>query len=92
MGSTRKRFTEEYKLHAVELVVSEGWSYREAAIRLEITESTLRNWVKKLDTEPKETTDLEAEMKELRKKNKLLEKELAFSKKVAAWLATLPPE
>ncbi len=45
MGSTRRKFTPEYKAEAVELVISSGRPIAEIARDLGINEGTLGNWV-----------------------------------------------
>ncbi len=45
MGSTRRKFTPEYKAEAVELVINSGWPVAEIARDLGINEGTLGNWV-----------------------------------------------
>src|SRR5699024_2830847 len=47
MGSTRRRFTDEYKLNAVSLILDDGYSIAEAARNIDVHEMTLGKWVKK---------------------------------------------
>src|SRR5664279_3336345 len=47
MGSTRRRFTEEYRQHAVRLVLDSGDSIAEIARSIGVHEMTLGKWVKK---------------------------------------------
>ena len=47
MGSTRRRFTDEYKGHAVRLVLDSGDSIAEIARSIGVHEMTLGKWVKK---------------------------------------------
>ena len=47
MGSTRRRFTDEYKQHAVRLVLDSGDSIAEIARSIGVHEMTLGKWVKK---------------------------------------------
>jgi transposase len=47
MGQARKKYTQEYKDEAVELVVSSGRPVAEIARDLGINEATLGNWVNK---------------------------------------------
>jgi transposase-like protein len=44
---TRRSFTEEFKAGAVRLVLDEGKSVGAAACDLDVTESSLRNWVER---------------------------------------------
>ena len=45
MGQARKKYTQEYKDEAVELVISSGRPIAEIARNLGINEGTLANWV-----------------------------------------------
>ena len=92
MGQARKKYTQEYKDEAVELVISSGRPMAEIARDLGINEGTLGNWVNtvrksgKLKDKPLET-DERAELKELREENRRLKMERDFLKKAAAWFA-----
>ena len=76
MGQARKKYTQEYKDEAVELVISSGRPIAEIARDLGIYEGTLGNWVHaaKKSGELKESpldTDERAELRELREENRL---------------------
>ena len=43
----RRRFSDEFKRDAVDLVVTTGWSIAEVAAELGIYDSTLGNWVRR---------------------------------------------
>jgi transposase-like protein len=47
MGSTRRAFTDEYKAHAVELVVNDGRTIVDVARGIEVHAMALGKWVKK---------------------------------------------
>lgn len=47
MGSTRRKFTPEYKAEAVQFVITSGQPVAEVARNLGIVETTLGNWVAK---------------------------------------------
>src|SRR5205814_7101963 len=47
VGSTRRRFTDEYKAEAVQYVVSSGQPVAEVARNLGVVEATLGRWVSK---------------------------------------------
>jgi transposase len=48
MGSTRRSFTDEYKKRdAVSLILDGGHTIGEVAKKLEISETSIRKWVKK---------------------------------------------
>ena len=54
MGSTRRSFTPEYQKDAVALIVDGGHTIMEVAKKLDISETSIRKWVKKIQppTEP----------------------------------------
>ena len=93
MGSTRRSFTDEYKRDAVALIVDGGHTIVEVAKKLEISETSIRKWVKKIEpaAEPpveKPLTESErAELARLRRENAKLEMQLDFAKKVSTWFA-----
>ena len=92
MGQARKKYTQEYKDEAVELVVSSGRPVAEIARDLGINEATLGNWVNrakqagKVKDKPLET-DERARLKELEEEVRRLRMERDFLKKAAAWFA-----
>jgi transposase len=93
MGSTRRRFTPEYKAEAVQFVISSGQPVAEVARNLGIVEGTLGNWVAKARengdvTEPELTVSDRAELLRLRKENQTLKMERDFLKKAAAFFAS----
>jgi transposase-like protein len=92
VGQARKKYTQEYRDEAVELVVSSGRPVAEIARDLGIVEATLGNWVNK----PKQAGELRdkpldiderARLKELEEENRRLRMERDFLKKAAAWFA-----
>ena len=92
MGQARKKYTQEYRDEAVELVVSSGRPVAEIARDLGINEATLGNWVNrakqagKVQDKPLET-DERARLKELEEEVRRLRMERDFLKKAAAWFA-----
>jgi transposase len=93
MGSARKKYTQEYKAEAVELVVSSGRPVAEIARDLGLNEGTLGNWVNTAkrsgDIKSKPLSfDERAHMKELEEENRKLRMERDFLKKAAAWFAS----
>ena len=86
MGQARKKYTQEYKDEAVELVISSGRPIAEIARDLGINEGTLGNWVAtakssgKVKEKPLEA-DERAELRELREENRRLKMEREFLKK-----------
>jgi transposase len=92
MGSTRRRFTEEYKTQAVAFVIDDHRSIAEVARNIGVHELTLGKWVKKAkesdDSTEKPLTDSErAELERLRAENVELKMQVEFAKKVATWFA-----
>ena len=93
MGSTRRKFTPEYKAEAVQFVISSGQPVAEVARNLGIVETTLGNWVAKAREngavgEPELTVSDRAELQRLRKENQTLKMERDFLKKAAAFFAS----
>jgi len=92
VGQARKKYTQEYKDEAVELVISSGRPVAEIARDLGIYEGTLGNWVHaakkagRLKDKPLDS-DERAELRELREENRRLKMEREFLKKAAAWFA-----
>ena len=91
MGSTRRRFTDEYKQHAVRLVLDSGDPVAEIARSIGVHEMTLGKWVKKVREDGEESArpldeDERAELERLRKEVARLRMEADFAKKVAAWV------
>ena len=74
---SRRSFTEEFKVGAVRLVLEEGKSVCAAARDLDLTESSLRNWVERARADagkgkPGALTSAEREeLSRLRKENRI---------------------
>ena len=89
----RRAFTAEFKADAVRLCQAGGRSIAQVAADLDLTETALREWVKRAAEEakvtPKETLAAEEriELAELRKRVKRLEMEREILKKAAAFFA-----
>jgi len=93
MGSTRRKFTPEYKAEAVQYVISSGLPIAEVARNLGIVEGTLGNWVAKARekgelTEPELDVSERAELQRPRKENQTLKMERDFLKKATAFFAS----
>jgi len=91
--TTRKKYSKEFKLDAVSLVLDQGHTRREAARSLDINEQMLGRWVKehresadgqafrgngKLTPEQGEIKRLKAEVKRLEMEREVLKKATAF--------------
>jgi transposase len=92
--SKRKRrvFTAEQKAQAVRLARELG-NVAKAARELDLTESSLTKWIRQAEADEGGgnasdlTTDERAELNRLRRENRILEQELSFLKKAAAYFA-----
>jgi transposase len=96
--ATRRNFTQEYKDHAVSLVLDSGRSIAEVARTIEVHEMTLGKWVKKTrDARLADGADAalgedeRAELERLRGEVTRLRMERDFAKKVASWFAKDQP-
>jgi transposase len=88
----RRTFTDEYKAEAVQLVRTAGKSVGQVAKDLDLTETALREWVKKAEgPSPRRDGPLDegerVELKQLREENRVLRMERDFLKKAAAFFA-----
>ena len=84
------RFTTEFKREAVRLVLSSGRPQAEIAEDLGVGLSSLTCWVGQYRGEemaPEIKYDLQAELKRLRKENRVLRQERDILKKAAAFFA-----
>ena len=88
----RRKYTQEQKADAVQLVHEVG-SLAQVSRDLDLTESSLRNWVKqaKIDEghgpEGALSTEEREELRRLRRENRTLEMEREFLRKAAAFFA-----
>jgi transposase len=102
MGSTRRRFTEEYKDQAVAFVIDGGRSIADVARNIGVHEMTLGKWVKKArdaqaeqmppdapltESERAELIRLRADSKDQAATIAELQMQVEFAKKVATWFA-----
>ena len=88
----RRQFTDEFKAGAVRLVLDEGKSIGAAARDLDLTETALREWVKRARADRTHgrtglTTAEREELARLRKQVRVLEEERDILKKAAAFFA-----
>jgi transposase len=93
MGRKRRSFTAEFKAEAVRLCKVGDRSIRDVAKDLDLTETALREWVKRSDIDagqgpPGALTSAERdELTRLRRENKRLQMEREILKKAAAFFA-----
>lgn len=88
----RRQFPEQFKTEAVELVRTSGKSVGQIAKDLDLTETALREWVKKAEgTAPRKegplTEDERTKLRRLEDENRVLKMERDFLKKAAAFFA-----
>jgi len=84
---TRRRFDSEFKEQAVRLVLDEGKSVGAVARDLDLTETALREWVKRTQADRTKgrtglTTAEREELARLRKENRILQEEREILEKV----------
>ena len=89
---THRRFTDEFKKEAVNLVLLEGYSINAAAKAVGVSPNSLRGWYDKLvgDGDPTEVAtkkDLETENKRLREELRQAKLECEVLKKATAYFA-----
>jgi transposase len=89
----RRNFTDDFKAGAIRLVLDEGRSVATVARDLDLTESSLRNWVEQAKANagrgrPGALTTVEREeLTRLRRENRILQEEREILKKAAAFFA-----
>ena len=88
----RRQFTDEFKAGAVRLVLEQGKTVGAAARDLDLTETALREWVKRARADRTLgrtglTTAEREELARLRKENRELRSERDILKKAAAFFA-----
>ena len=83
----RRRFDDDFKAQAVRLVLDEGKSVGSVARDLDLTETALREWVKRARADRTKgksglTTAEREELARLRRENRILQEERDILKKV----------
>jgi transposase len=91
----RRRFDDDFKAQAVRLVLDEGSSVGAVARDLDLTETALREWVKRAHANRTKgrtglTTAEREELSQLRKENRQLRLEREILKNAAAFFAKEP--
>jgi transposase len=89
----RRQFTDEFMAGAVRLVLDEGKTIGAVARELDLTPSSLANWVRHARADRTQgktglTTAEREELAKLRKENRILREERDILKKAAAFFAT----
>jgi transposase-like protein len=94
MGRRKRRsFTPEYRAEVVRLVRTSGKSIGQLARELELTETSVRAWVRQAEVDARPsahgplTSDEKAELARLRRELKTVTMERDFLKKAAAFFA-----
>jgi transposase len=88
----RRQFTDEFKASAVRLVLEEGKTVGAVARDLDLTETALREWVRRAHADRTHgrsglTTAEREELTQLRKEVRILAEEREILKKAAAFFA-----
>lgn len=89
---SRRRCDDDFKAQAVRLVLDEGKTVGAVARELDVTETALREWVKRTQADRTNgrtglTTAEREELSRLKKENRILREEREILKKAAAFFA-----
>ena len=92
MSRERRKYTEEFKQAALQLITAQGLGLAEVARRLGIHPNLLRHWKNKMADNgpvpgPSQPTAVEAELLRLRAENERLRMERDILKKATAFFA-----
>ena len=95
MPGKYKTYSPEFREEAARLVIDSSRAIADVARELQISETSLGNWVrayreKHAEEEPPLQVSERARLRELERRNRELEMELAFLKKAAAYFAREP--
>jgi len=92
--TTRKKYSKEFKLDAVSLVLEQGYTKAEAARSLDVNPSLIRRWVQEHQTDDAQAfrgngklTPEQEQIKKLKAQVKRLEMEREILKKATAFFA-----
>ncbi len=86
----RRKFTDEFKAETVKLIRESGRTVGSVAKELDLTETAVRNWVKRAEASGSEDTlspDERAELRRLRTENRELRMEKEILRKATAFFA-----
>lgn len=88
---SRRYFSPEFKVETLELIRSSGRSIPDICRELDLTETTVRNWMRQARVDAGEqeglTSDEREELRRLRAENRTLRMERDLLKKAAAFFA-----
>ena len=91
---TRKKYSKEYKLDAVSLVLNQSYTVTEAARSLEMNRSVLRRWIKEFESDDGHAfrgngklTPEQSEIRQLKEENRRLKMEKEVLKKATVFFA-----
>jgi len=90
MGSPGTRYSKEFRAEAVGQVIDRGYSVREVAKRIGVSEYSLYRWVKRArrqDEQSSDSADLAAENARLKLELKRAQEERDILRKAAAYFA-----
>ena len=97
MMSTRRTYTSEFKIEAVRLVTEEGYSTRQAAESLGVSQNALRTWRRRLENEADnafpgkgKVSSHDEQVQRLQEENRRLRMERDILKKATAFFANDP--
>ncbi len=97
MMSTRRTYTSEFKIEAVRLVTEEGYSIRQAAESLGISQNAVRTWKRRLENEADgafpgkgKVSSRDEQVQRLQEENRRLRMERDILKKATAFFANDP--
>ena len=92
--TTRKRYSKEFKLDAISLVLEQGYTQAEAARSLEVNANMLGRWIKEHESADGQAfrgngklTPEQAEIRRLREENRRLKMEKEILKKATVFFA-----
>ena len=86
----RRKFTDEFKAETVKLIRESGRTAGSVAQELDLTETAVRNWVKRAEASGSAdmlSPDERAELRRLRKENRELRMEKEILRKATAFFA-----
>lgn len=96
--TTRKKYSKEFKLDAISLVLEQGYTQMDAARSLSINANILRRWIKEHQVENNQAfrgngklTAEQLEIRRLRADNKRLKMEKDILKKATVFFAKETP-